>query len=72
LEDDEDALKRPPVGFDPAHPFIEDLKRKNFYAGREFTEAQVVARDFLERFTDTCRDTAPLVKFLTTALELRW
>src|SRR5437870_4211940 len=25
-----DSLKRPPAGFDPAHPLIEDIKRKSF------------------------------------------
>ncbi len=27
-----DSLKRPPAGYDPAHPLIEDLKRKDFIA----------------------------------------
>ena len=25
-----DSLKRPPAGFDPNHPLVEDLKRKDF------------------------------------------
>jgi len=67
-----DSLKRPPAGFDPAHRFIEDLKRKDLYAITEFTEAQVVAGDFLDRYTDTCERAAPLIEFLTKALGLRW
>ena len=67
-----DRLARAPAGFDPAHRFIEDLKRKDLYSLTEFTEAQVVAPDFLDRYTDACADAAPLVEFLTKALGLRW
>jgi uncharacterized protein (TIGR02453 family) len=33
-----ESLKRPPKGYDPAHPLIEDLKRKDFIASTPFTE----------------------------------
>src|SRR5688572_18269530 len=39
LEIEGQSLKRAPAGFDPAHRFIEDRRRKDFYAGEEFTEA---------------------------------
>ena len=67
-----DMLARAPAGFDPAHKFIEDLRRKDLYSLKEFTEAQVVAPDFLDRYTDACVGAAPLVEFLTKALELKW
>ncbi len=67
-----DSLKRPPQGYDPAHPLIDDLKRKDFVLRAPFTEAQVCAPDFLEAFTRTCQAFAPLTRFLTTALELPW
>ena len=67
-----DRLARAPAGFDPAHRFIEDLKRKDLYSLTEFTEAQVVAPNFLDRYTDACAGAAPLVEFLTKALGLRW
>jgi uncharacterized protein (TIGR02453 family) len=67
-----DSLKRPPNGYDPAHPLIEDLKRKDFIARAQYTEAQACAPDFMDVFTQTCRAFAPLTKFLTTALELPW
>jgi uncharacterized protein (TIGR02453 family) len=67
-----DTLKRPPAGFDPAHRFIEDLKRKDLYTLTEFTEQESVAENFLDRYTEACERAAPLLEFLTKALGLRW
>ncbi len=67
-----ESLKRGPKGFDPEHPMIEDLKRKDFVAMTTFEEADAIHPDFLERFAATCRAGAPLTKFLTQALELEW
>src|SRR5918996_3657025 len=51
-----DSLKRAPAGFEPEHPLIEDLKRKDFIGVVTLTENQVCARGFVERFAQTCRD----------------
>ena len=67
-----ETLKRPPVGFDPAHKFIEDLKRKDLYTLAEFSAEEVTADDFLDRFTGACERAAPLIEFLTKGLGLRW
>lgn len=67
-----DTLKRPPTGYDPEHPLIEDLKRKDYIVIANFTEEQACAPDFMDVFTGTCRTFSPLTKFLTTALELPW
>jgi uncharacterized protein (TIGR02453 family) len=67
-----DALKRPPAGYAPTHPFIEDLKRKDIYTMTRFSEAEACASGFLERYTEACRSAAPLVEFLTKALGLAW
>ncbi len=72
LEIQGDALKRVPQGFPPDHPWAEDLKRKDFYIGTGFTDAQVLAPDFLDRFTGACVQAVPLVKFLCKALDLPW
>lgn len=65
-----DSLKRPPRGFDPQHPLIEDLKRKDFLALCEFSQDQVCAPGFLARFVDACRRSATLMSFLTGAVGL--
>jgi uncharacterized protein (TIGR02453 family) len=72
IEIEGDTLKRAPAGFDPTHRFIEDLRRKDFYAGAEFTEAQAISPRFLDLYLQACQDIVPLMKFLTAALGLRW
>lgn len=67
-----DSLKRAPKGFDPEHPLIEDLRRKDFVAMRQFEEDDAVRPDFLERYAACCRLGAPLTRFLTKALDLAW
>jgi uncharacterized protein (TIGR02453 family) len=67
-----DSLVRAPAGFDPNDAFIEDLRRKDFYALTPFSQRQVCAADFLDRYVDSCERVAPLVAFLTRALGLRW
>lgn len=66
------TLVRAPAGFDPKHRFIEDLRRKDFYAGAEFAESDVTATGFIDRYLDCCRNVAPLVRFLTEALQQSW
>jgi uncharacterized protein (TIGR02453 family) len=67
-----DSLKRAPKGYDPDHPLIEDLRRKDFVAGKPFTEADACAPDFMDRYTDACRAAAPFAEFLTKAVGLPW
>jgi uncharacterized protein (TIGR02453 family) len=67
-----DGLTRPPQGYDPAHPFINDLKRKSFFASVAFADAEVTGPDFLARCAEACRSIRPLMKFLTEAVDLDW
>lgn len=67
-----ESLKNPPKGYDPGHPLVEDLKRKDFIASTSFTEAETCAPDFIDRYTRVCRLAAPYIGFLTTALGLSW
>ncbi len=67
-----ESLKRPPRGYDPDHPLIEDLKRKDFFALARFTEVEACAPGFMKEFDNTCRTFTPLTRFLTGALELPW
>ena len=70
--DDGEKLARPPRGYDPEHPAIEDLKRKSFTTTRDFSETQASAKEFADRYAAACRDAVPLMKFLTEAVGLRW
>ncbi len=70
LSDHEATLKRPPRGFDPEHPLIDDLKRLSFTTGAEFTQQQACAPDFAARYVAACRRAAPLMRFLAKAMGL--
>jgi uncharacterized protein (TIGR02453 family) len=70
LSHGEATLKRPPRGFDPDHPLIDDLKRLSFTAGVQFGERQACAPQFPARFVAACRGQAPLMKFLARAMGL--
>ncbi len=72
LSHDEDRLRRPPRGYDPQHPLVEDLKRQTFITSTHFTQAQACAPDFGDRFARACRSATPLMRFLTGAVGLRW
>ena len=65
-----DTLKRPPKGYDADHPLIDDLKKKDHFASRSYTEDEVTAADFIDRFTDDCIAISPFVGFLTRAVGL--
>ena len=62
-----ESLKRAPKGYDPEHPLIEDLKRKDFIAFTELTEAQVTTPGFLEDYARYCRTGSSFVRLLCDA-----
>jgi uncharacterized protein (TIGR02453 family) len=67
-----DSSKRAPSGYDPNHPFIEDLKRKDFVAVTVFSEADACAPGFVDQFAQTCGAAGPFMRYLTTAVGLQW
>ena len=70
LSHGDESLKRPPRGFDPAHPLIEDIKRTSFTTGVEFTEKQACSGTFATTFAEACRRQVPLMRFLAKAMGL--
>ena len=67
-----DALMRSPQGYSPEHPFISDIKRKDFYTMKTISDSDVCSPDFMELYLDACKAAAPLVTFLTKAVGLPW
>ena len=67
-----ESLKRPPKGYDPDHPLIEDLKRKDFVVTKQLTEEDAYSPDFMRSYVGACRESAPFMEFLTTAVGLPW
>lgn len=66
-----ESLKRPPAGIDPNHPFIEDLKRKDFAISAPLEEREVCGPNLLKILLDHFRATAPFVQFLSEAVGLK-
>src|SRR5436309_1181144 len=67
-----DSLKRPPPGYDPNHPFIRDLRRKDFVSSRSFRDTLVTSPQFLDSFIEACESMDPLNRFLAGAIGLPW
>jgi uncharacterized protein (TIGR02453 family) len=67
-----ETLKRVPTGYDPEHPFAEDLKLKDFYIMKRFTDREICSSGFMDRFLAACREASPLVAFLTRGMNLPW
>ncbi|MFH1764542.1 MAG: TIGR02453 family protein, partial [Gemmatimonadota bacterium] len=65
-----DQLVRPPRGFDPEHPLVGDLKRKDFIAVAPISMKQVTEPGFIKDFASHCQAGMPLVAFLCGALDL--
>ena len=70
LDEDGGSLKRPPRGYDPEHPFVDDLRRTSFTSSTSFSQKHACAADFPARFAEACRAKAPLMQFLTGAVGL--
>ncbi|MBN9287267.1 MAG: hypothetical protein BGO43_15350 [Gammaproteobacteria bacterium 39-13] len=62
------SLARAPRGFDPHHPLIDDLKRKDFITSISFTETQVCSSTFLQQYIKACKQMEPLMDFLIEAI----
>ena len=65
-----ERLSRPPKGFAADHPFIEDLKFKDFVTSQPYTESQVCSTTFITDLAKTYKQMLPLVEFLSKALRL--
>jgi uncharacterized protein (TIGR02453 family) len=67
-----ETLKRPPAGFDPDHPLIDELKRKDFIAVADLSENDVTASGFLDRFLDLCGEAGPFMRFLCDSARVEY
>ncbi len=65
-----ESLKRPPPGFDASHPFIEDIKRKDFATMTPLDDKRVAGASFMKDLVDAFRTSSPFLAFLTEAVGL--
>jgi uncharacterized protein (TIGR02453 family) len=67
-----ESLSRPPAGFKPDHPLIEDLKRKDFIASHPLSDDDILAPDLDQRLAQHYQQIAPLIDWLCGALDLEF
>ena len=60
-----ESLKRHPRGFDPEHPLIEDIKRKDFIGMTKVSRKFVTGPDLIDAYGQLCSDGASLVRWLS-------
>ncbi|MCA1831997.1 MAG: DUF2461 domain-containing protein [Actinobacteria bacterium] len=72
LDHGDGALKRPPRGFDPGHPMIEDIKRKSFTSSHRMKNADITGDDLMKTFMTACSEISPLMKFLASSVGVPW
>jgi uncharacterized protein (TIGR02453 family) len=65
-----ESLKRAPLGYDPNHPLIEALKRKDFATSSALDDRQICEPELRDAIVDAFRTTAPFVRFLADAVGL--
>lgn len=62
-----ERLKRPPKGFPPDHPLVEELKKKSHLATRALSRDEVVGDGFADLVTAHLADAVPYLRWLTEA-----
>jgi len=64
-----DALKRPPRGFDADLPYMEDIKRKSFFAMKNAGDSKIVmTAAFVDEVIDTFTAATPFMHFISDAV----
>jgi len=64
------SLKRAPKGFDPEHPLIDDLRRKDFVATCNLPVKSIHDADFNKTVAKLVKQSAPLMAFICEANDL--
>lgn len=62
-----DALARPPKGFEPDHPHIEDIKRKSFFVMHKASEKTAQSPKLIDEAMTAFTAAKPLMAFLCKA-----
>ncbi len=63
-----EGLSRPPKGFDPEHPYINDIKRKSFFVMHESSAKAAQSPALLDEVDASFKAAKPLMKFLCDAV----
>ena len=61
-------LKSAPRGFDPEHPAIDLIRKKQFYVIRKFTDKEVQSPDFGKQVIETYQTIRPFFDYMSAVL----
>lgn len=64
---EEESLKRPPRGYDKAHPLVDDLKRKHHIALCDVPDAVVESPELVDFVVDRLKRASDYVRFICEA-----
>lgn len=67
-----ESLKRPPAGYDPQHPLVQDLKRKDFALSMPIEPGTLTDGTLVATLTEKAKAAAPFARFLSEALGLQF
>ena len=63
-----EGLKTAPKGFDKEHPYVDLLRKKQFYAMKPFTDEEVTNPEFLDNVVDTLKAIRPFFDYMSDVL----
>lgn len=63
-----EGLKTAPKGFDKEHPYVDLLRKKQFYAMKPFTDAEVTSPDFIDNVVETLKAIRPFFDYMSDVL----
>ncbi|MBO6518211.1 MAG: DUF2461 domain-containing protein [Bacteroidia bacterium] len=63
-----EGLKTAPKGFDKEHKNIELIRKKQFYAMRPFSDAEVTSTDFVDNVVETLEAIRPFFDYMSDVL----
>lgn len=66
---DFDKLKTAPKGYAKDHPNIDLLRYKSYIVSHNFTDAEVIQKDFVKKAAAACKTLLPLNTFLKRAMD---
>ena len=69
VSSDGESLKRPPRGFSADEPFIDDLKRKSFFAMRSDSTDLARSPEFIDQVAAAFAEAAPMMRFICRAVD---
>lgn len=61
-------LKSAPRGFDPEHPAIDLIRKKQFYVLRKFSDKEIQSPDFINQVIETYLTTRPFFDYMSAVL----